>query len=157
MFEELGNDDEIHHEMYLHVLWSTKNQQPLISPSWASHLCHFIEGLCDEKKWSVIASCAPIDHIQLLIKFTPDFILSDFLIELKTNTLIWIRTNFRECRDFEWQGSDFAFTISFETVGTLIDKMNNQKDPAKAIAFSDLIPIILDENQLEYSMSEVLE
>jgi putative transposase len=149
-------DSKMHCELYLHSLWSTKGQQPVISPAWSNKLCTFIQNSCNEKYCSVIASCAPVDHIQLLIKFTPEFILSEFLIDIKSSTTIWIRTHFLELKDFEWQESDFSFSVGYDYVGDVISKMNDQKNSAKAVAFNKLIPKILDENLMEYSKDEIL-
>ena len=63
---------------------------------------------------------------------------------------MWIRTYFPEIKNFEWQQSDFAFSVSSEHACCTIDTKTIAKFPEK-------IRLILDENELEYDPAEILE
>lgn len=109
--------------MYLHLLWSTKNQKSSIPTHIVSQLYHYI---CDV---TLLNNCQTIggqvfsDHLQLVVKFSPEIRLADLIINLKVVTLLWMRTNFPEMRDFEWQKSDFSLTVSTKEVGPLVNKI----------------------------------
>lgn len=145
------DENEVHCEMYLHLLWSTKDQKPMILPTFSKQLCHFISEFALENECSLIASNAPADHIQLLIKVTPEFLLSNFLIGVKAATTMWIRTNFPEFSHFKWQNSDCSFSVSFEEVGCMINKINQSK------IYIEEVYQYLDAYCIQYDVNEVLD
>lgn len=79
------------------------------------------------------------DHIQLVIKFTPDTIFSDLITNLKVASLLWMRTHFPEIERFEWQKSDFGFTVGMDEVGVLIERIK------KAKSFKEEVFSLLDQ------------
>lgn len=144
-------EDEIHHELYVHILWSTICQKPLITPSVVPHLYDYMGNLTLNEGCHLIGGSVFSDHLQLVIRFSPDTVLYDLIINLKVASLLWMRTNFPEIENFEWQESDFAFTVSTDEVGALIDKIK------KAKLFKDEVFVLLDQNEMEYDSVEVLK
>lgn len=145
------DEDEIYHEMYVHLLWSTAKQQPSIPSSLFPSLYSY---MCDSAlthECYVIAGQVFTDHIQLIVKFSPHTPLTDLIKTLKLSSLLWLRTNFPTMKNFEWQGSDFAFSVSSEEVGSLIEKIQNAK------AFSEEVLLLLDQNEMQHDLLEVLE
>ncbi len=145
------DDNEIHHELYIHLLWSTAQQQPLISQSLTQHLYDYFCDIALTCESHVIGGQVSNDHVQLVIKFSPDISIADLIKALKVSSMLWIRTNFLDASDFEWQKSDFAFSVDFEEVGTLIDKIKRTK------SFLEEVYFLLDQNDLEYDCKEILE
>lgn len=145
------DENEIHHELYVHILCSTKNQQHLITSS----LTHFLYRYMCEQALSldchVIGGQVFSDHFQLVVKFTSEVSVSDLMVTLKTATSLWLRTNFSELKQFEWQKSDFAFSVSYEEVSTVIDKIT------KAKSFIDEIYPLLESVHFTDDLQEVLE
>lgn len=141
------DENEIYGEMYLHLLWSTKDQQPVLSPI-AQYLYNY---LCEQAlscECNVISGRVFSDHIQLVIKFSPDIILSDLMTTLKVSTALLIRTNFPEMKSFEWQKSDFSFTVGSEEVCSIIDTKSDTRP------FVEEISILLNNNGLECSLEQ---
>jgi len=64
---------------------------------------------------------------------------------------IWVKTHIDELKNFEWQGSDFAFSISLECVGEIMDEMK------KLTPFTELIETILKASDMEYKLKNILE
>ena len=145
------DEDEIYHEMYVHLLWSTISQKPLITPSVVPHLYDYLCNLTLNEGCHLIGGSVFCDHIQLVIKFTPDTIFSDLVTNLKVASLLWIRTNFPEIERFEWQKSDFGFTVGVDEVGALIERIK------KAKLFKEEVFSLLDQNEMKYDSVEVLE
>ncbi len=146
-----SDEDEIHHEMYLHLLWSTISQKPLITSRVVPHLYDCLCDLTLNEGCHLIGGSVFCDHIQLVIKFTPDTIFSDLITNLKVASLLWIRTNFSEIEGFEWQKSDFGFTVDVDEVGALIDRIK------KAKLFKEEVFSLLDQNEMKYDPIEVIE
>jgi putative transposase len=145
------DEDEIYHEMYVHLLWSTNSQKPLLNPSIIPHIYEYLCDLTLSEGCHLIGGNIFSDHIQLVIKFTPNTILSDLITNLKIASSLWMRTNFPEVDRFEWQKSDFGFTVSTEEVGTLIERIKKSK------SFREEVFALLDQNEMTYDSVEVLE
>lgn len=137
--------------MYIHLLWSTKDQKPLIGPSITQSLYPYLCQMALTHECHAIAGQVCQDHVQIIIKISPNTRLSDLITTLKVASSIWMRTNFPALRDFEWQKSDFSFSVSFEEVGSLIEKIK------QAQTFLSEIPFVLEQNGMKYEPSEMLE
>lgn len=151
MFMKEFDENEIHHELYIHLLWSTKCQQSSITPNVIPHLYQYLCNLTFNEGCHLIGGSVFPDHIQLVIRFSPDTILSDLITNLKVASSLWIRTNFSEMERFEWQGSDFGFTVGVDEVGALIERIKEAK------LFKEEVFPLLDESEMEYDPVEVLE
>lgn len=137
--------------MYLHVLWSTLNQQTLITDPFIPHLHNYLCHLTLKEGCNLIYGRVFCDHIQLVIKFTPFTILADLITNLKVASLLWMRTNFPGVENFEWQKSDFGFSVGVDEVGVLIESLQKSKP------FTEEVFALLDQNEMEYDPVEVLE
>lgn len=142
------DENEIHHELYLHLVWSTKDQQPVLSP-FAQYLYRHLCDLALTCGCNVIDGQVFSDHIQLVVKFSPDISLDNLIKTLKVGSNMLIRTNVPEMKNFEWQGSDFSFTVCSEEVCSLIDK--------NAKPFTEEICALLSRNNIKYDLQEVLD
>ena len=146
-----STEDEIYHEMYVHLLWSTISQKPLITPFVVPHLYDYLCNLTLNEGCHLIGGSIFHDHIQLVIKFTPDTVFSDLITNLKVASTLWMRTNFPEIERFEWQKSDFGFSVGVDEVGALIERIK------KAKLFKEEVFSLLDQNEMKYDSVEVLE
>lgn len=145
------DENEITSGMYLHLLWSTKSQQQIIPFNLTQYLYNYIYDLALSHECHLIGGQVFTDHVQLIVKFSPDLQLVDMVTNLKVGTALLIRTKFPDMRDFEWQKSDFLFTISSEELGLIIDRIKRAK------LFHQEISSLLDESQLEYDPQKILE
>ncbi|MBA3957554.1 MAG: transposase [Parachlamydiaceae bacterium] len=145
------DEDEINHEMYVHLLWSTTSQKPIIPTSVTPLLYNFFCDLTLDEGCHLIGGHVFCDHIQLVIKFNPDTLFFDLITNLKVASLLWFRTNFPEIEKFEWQKSDFGFTVGFDEVGTLLERIKRAK------LFEEEVFSLLDQNEMKYDRVEVLK
>lgn len=73
------------------------------------------------------------DHIQLIVKASPEIALEELITTLKVGTSLWVRTNYPGLKDFEWQKSNFSLSISVEDIGSLLDKIKSAQPFLTAI------------------------
>lgn len=144
------DENEMHSECYLHLLWSTKNQKPFISQSTAKHLYHFFSDQAIENQCFIIAINGTEDHIQMVIKFNPNISADQMVKDLKMATAIWMRMHF--CKDFDWQEGYCAFTLGFEDVAAFSNTICSPLKP-----FIEEVYPILDSNDIPYEKADVLE
>ena len=68
-----------------HIVFSTKNRQPLITGDHQSRLYDYIGGTIRDLGGISLAINGTEDHVHLLAKLRPDKALSDVLRDLKAN------------------------------------------------------------------------
>lgn len=145
------DEDEIYHELYARILWSVETQQSLIVPAMAQKIYNYLCDVALKHDSHVIGGKVFQDHVQLIIKFSPHYSFEDLLKNLKVASMLWIRTNFPSMKSFEWQKSDFAFSLGSQDVGSVIEKINNTK------SFLDEVHSLLEEHEIQYDRQEILE
>src|SRR5262249_23194761 len=83
-----------------HIVFSTKNRQPLITGANQSRLYDYVGGTIRDLGGISLAINGTEDHVHLLAKLRPDKALSDVLRDLKANASGWMRGVFPDLKDF---------------------------------------------------------
>jgi REP element-mobilizing transposase RayT len=99
------------HVLY-HVVFSTKNREPLIRNSLKPELHKFLGGLIRDKKGILLEVGGMADHVHLVIKLRPDTSISDVVKYIKANSSGWVNDRPDQRGDFYWQRGYAAFTVS---------------------------------------------
>ena len=86
-----------------HIIFSTKDRQPLITPDYQSRLYDYIGGTIRGVGGISLELNGTEDHIDLLAKLRPDTALSDVLRDLKANASGWMHDVFPSLQDSSWQ------------------------------------------------------
>jgi len=134
-----------------HIVFSTKDRRPLITPEYETRLHDYIGG--------TIRSCGGIclelnrtaDHLHLLAKLRPDRAVSDVLRDLKSNATGWMHDVFPKLKQFSWQRGYGAFTVSHSKVKDVRRYIVNQKEHHRRLSFRDEFIQFLKANGIEYN------
>jgi putative transposase len=115
---------------YIHVIFATKNREPLIFPDIEDRLYAYLGGIASKKKTPLIRINGVHDHVHLLMKLHPDVALSILVKELKSYSTGWIKNETK--RNFSWQTGYGGYSCSITHVDALIKYIENQKVHHKA-------------------------
>ena len=115
-------------QLYLHIIFCTKNRNPLLSVTLEASLYSFI--------WSVVINndCTPLmingmpDHIHLLLKMDSKISLSDLMRLIKGKSSRFLNENYKFLDGFEWQRGYGAFSVSSKDVDRVSVYIKNQKE-----------------------------
>ena len=111
-----------------HIIFSTKDRRPLITPDYEVRLYDYIGGTIRDLGGISLALNGTEDHLHPLAKLRPDRALSDVLRKLKANASGWMHRVFPRLEDFTWQRGYGAFTVSQSHVRKVIsDYIARQK------------------------------
>lgn len=77
-----------------HLVFSTKNRQPMIAAKWKSRLYDYIGGIIRQQGGALLAAGGMPDHVHLLTAINKSSALSDALHDIKTNSSKWIHETF---------------------------------------------------------------
>src|ERR1700719_934666 len=99
----------------IHVVFSTKNREPIIQPEIENAVHKFICGICENKESPVIKIGGHLDHIHIFASLGKDITVPKLISEIKSNSSRWIKTQGSTYKNFAWQNGYGAFSVSPET------------------------------------------
>jgi len=133
-----------------HIIFSTKDRRPLITPDYEVRLYDYIGGTIRELEGVSLALNGTEDHLHLLAKLRPDRALSDVLRKLKANASGWMHRVFPRLENFTWQQGYGAFTVSQSNVKEVQRYIARQKLHHQKVSFRDEFIRHLIANEIEF-------
>jgi REP-associated tyrosine transposase len=133
-----------------HIVFSTKDRRPLITPDYEIRLFDYIGGTLRDAGGISLELNGSDDHIHVLAKLRPTRALSDVLRDLKANASGWMHEVFPELSQFSWQRGYGAFTVSQSNVEEVRRYIARQKEHHRRVSFRDEFIQFLKANQIEY-------
>lgn len=124
-------------EIYIHVIFSTKNRLSLIPHDLENRLHGYITGIAKEKKVPILKINGMQDHIHILLKLHASVAISELLKELKSYSTAWMKK--QGIKDFTWQEGYGAFSCSITHIDALTKYIENQKEHHQTHTFADEI------------------
>ncbi|MHB9132651.1 MAG: IS200/IS605 family transposase [Armatimonadota bacterium] len=95
-----------------HIVFSTKDRLPLITPDYRQRLYDYIGGIIRAEKGILLAANGTADHTHLAAAFHQDYAVSQMLRIIKSRSSGWIHDTFPELQHFAWQAGYGAFSLS---------------------------------------------
>jgi len=126
--------------IWIHLIFSTKDKLPLIEETFEQQLCNHIKTkLINEYESYVEEINGTNNHIHILFKQSPNFALKDIVKNVKGESSHWVNGDINCKRKFAWQTVYSSFSISINKVGIVKKYILNQKEHHKKITFEDEI------------------
>jgi putative transposase len=120
-----------------HIVFSTKNRQPMIQPSFRGELEKFMTGIIKAEGCSVIEIGGMPDHLHILARFRPDRSVSEMVRLIKANSSKWMNEMRGLGERFEWQTGYGAFTVSQSQVEKTREYVRNQEEHHRVRSFQE--------------------
>ena len=133
-----------------HIVFSTKNRAPLITPEREARLYEYIGGIIRGLSGILLCINGVEDHVHLLIKLRPDKSVSDILRDLKSNSSGWMHDVFPDAADFSWQNGYGAFSVSESQIAKVANYISKQKEHHRMESFEDEFMSMLRKNGIEF-------
>jgi putative transposase len=141
--------------LFVHVIFSTKNRIPAISPEIAGRLFSYMGGIVKERKGIPIIINGPADHVHLLISIPTTESIADLLRVLKTNSSRWVHEQFPDRQRFGWQAGYAAFTVSASRVADVENYIVRQQEHHRRVSFQDEFLTFLQRHGVAYDPDEI--
>lgn len=135
---------------YIHIIFSTKYRQPLITPEVEEELYAYLGGICNRLESPPIKIGGYTDHIHILCRLSKKTSLAKLLEEVKSHSSKWIKTKSDELKNFYWQDGYGAFSVNPSQVDIVIRYIANQKEHHARKSFKDEYRAFLKKYKVEY-------
>jgi REP element-mobilizing transposase RayT len=134
----------------IHLIFSTKNREPLLSPEIDAELYPYIASIFKAMKSPALIIDGASDHLHTLFSLSRVVTIADLVEEVKTESSKWIKTKGQEFRNFHWQNGYGAFSISQSEVATVKRYIRRQKVHHRRVTFQDEYRRFLAAYEVEY-------
>ena len=141
---------ESYTNLLYHLVFSTKDRRPLITPDYEGRLYDYIGGTVRKLGGVSLELNGTADHVHLLTKLRPERALSEILRELKAGATGWMHDVFPTLKSFSWQRGYGAFTVSQSHVESVRRYIARQKQHHQKISFRDEFIEFLKVNAIKY-------
>lgn len=88
--------------LLFHIVFSTRDREPMISSQLRPHLFDYIGGIVRNEGGVLLEIGAVEDHIHLLVKLKAEQSVAEMVRLMKANSSKWLNEKPRVAR-FEWQ------------------------------------------------------
>lgn len=113
--------------LWVHLVWSTKNRQPLIHLQLKKPLYDRMREIADEKDFRIDFINGIEDHVHLLVSLKSTQSVCTVVKDLKGITSIWVNQNNLTEAYFEWQDGYAAFSVSYSQLNRVRSYIKNQR------------------------------
>ena len=146
-----------HHGILLHVVFSTKQRRDLLLIDWRDDLFAYMGGVAREHKSILLQAGGIKDHVHLLLKTHPAFVISDTVKLIKGNASRWINQNQEMPTKFEWQKGHGAFSGSESQADVVKQYIANQEVHHQKQSFRDEYLALLQKHKIVFDSKFVFD
>jgi len=120
-----------------HVVFSTKNRYPWISPKIEIRVWEYLGGIANRNGMIPYKIGGIDDHLHLAIGIPPTLAVSKALQLIKGGSSNWIGATFPELRGFGWQDGYGAFSVSKSILPSVIEYIIDQREHHRHKTFQE--------------------
>jgi len=136
--------------LHAHLIFSTKNREPLIPVETAPRLFEYIGGICRADGNALVAAGGTSDHVHLLVSFAKRACAADLVRNIKSNSSGCIHDQFLQLRGFAWQAGYGAFGVSWSQIQGVRDYIARQQEHHRVKSFQEEFLAFLERHRIPY-------
>jgi len=136
---------------YIHLVFSTKNREPMIDEAIESDLYAYLGGICHNLECQPIKIGGFTDHIHILCMLSKKIALMNLVEDVKSHSSKWIKTKGEAYQNFYWQNGYGSFSVNPSEVEVVIKYIENQKEHHRKKGFQEEYKAFLKKYKVEYN------
>jgi putative transposase len=134
--------------LVLHLIFSTKARQPLITPEIRSDLFAYLGGIIREMNGTALIVNGTGDHVHMLIRIRPVHAVAEIARVVKANSSRWVRE--KGNKHFAWQTGYGAFSVSESNIPAVSRYIATQEEHHEKRSFQQEYVAFLKKNKVAY-------
>ncbi len=135
--------------LHYHLVFSTKNREPMIVPAWRPRLHEYLGGIVQGLGGVSQRVGGVEDHVHLLFGLRATHCLADFMRELKKASSVWVHEEIGS-QQFAWQEGYAAFTVGATARPAVARYIDYQEEHHRAKSYREELIEILVKADIEY-------
>ncbi len=137
-------------QVYVHIIFSTKNRQNFIDSRIENSLYEYLGGICKGLDCNPVIVGGHKNHVHILCLLSRKITQMKLLEEIKKQSSKWIKTKDPAYSNFYWQDGYGIFSINPKETEKVIDYIQLQKEHHKHKSFQDEFIDFLKKYQVKY-------
>ena len=137
-------------KVYLHVIFSTKNREPVLADEWRDDLFRVLGGTAGNLGCPALAVGGIADHVHMLILLPRTITIADAVGRIKSTSSAWINQTRGLPVPFHWQNGYGAFSVSQSIVEKVREYIARQAEHHARQSFQDEFRIWLKRYEVEW-------
>ena len=133
-----------------HLVFSTKNRQPLIQTDFRESLYGYMGGILRAEGGILLEIGGMPDHVHLLAKMKTDVAVSVAVKEIKAKSSKWLNERSGALERFEWQKGYGIFSVSASLADKVRAYIQSQEEHHRRVSFRDELVSLLERNGIPY-------
>ena len=121
--------------LWIHIIWSTKNREPILTPSLKQEVYKVIKGIANDHEIYLDCINGVEDHVHLLVRLRTDQSVADVVKTIKGNSWEYFKDD--ADKYVTWQDGFAAFSVSPDQVKRVRSYIYNQEKHHRNKSFSD--------------------
>jgi putative transposase len=121
----------------MHVVFSTKQREPLIDPAIAPRLYEYLAGTARERGCRLLTTGGMPDHVHLLVSFGRELAIADFVRTVKAGSSRWVHDTYPDRPGFAWQAVYGVFSVSWSQVPVVTRYIERQEEHHRTKSFQE--------------------
>ncbi len=136
--------------LYVHIIFSTKNRNNLISPEVEDSLYGYIGGILNNHNSKLLIANGTANHSHLLVSLGKNVLIPDVVGHIKRDSSKHIKTIDNEFSKFQWQDGYAAFSVGHTQIKDVKNYIAKQKVHHKQKIFEDEMRMFFKKYEIEY-------
>ena len=138
-------------KVYVHITFSTKYRQKLITDAIKTPLFEYIGGICKGLECNPVQVGGYRDHIHVLCTLSRKVTQMKLLEEIKKRSSLWIKTKGAEFNNFYWQDGYGIFSVNPAQVHIVERYIQNQEEHHKNKDYKRELLYFLNKYKVDYN------
>jgi putative transposase len=143
--------------LYVHIIFSTKNREPVLHDGLREKLWAYIGGIARKEEVVAMGVGGTNDHIHALLSTGPTVAAAKITQTIKTNSSKWINETAQVRRRFAWQEGYGAFSVSYSQIDRTLAYIQNQAKHHRRKSFQEEYLKFLVKHKVKYDERYIWE
>jgi REP element-mobilizing transposase RayT len=137
-------------KIYIHVIFSTKNREPLIAESWREELFNVFGGTANGLDCQSLIVGGVADHVHMLFQLGRTISVADAISKIKSTSSSWVNQSRHMNGEFHWQAGYAAFSVSQSNIEAVREYIRRQPEHHAKQLFQDELREWLRRYEIEW-------
>jgi REP element-mobilizing transposase RayT len=121
----------------IHLVFSTKDRMPLITPEIRPRLYGYLATLCRHGDGECYRVGGVADHVHFALRLSRTMSVAKLVNEVKTSSTIWLKEQGPGFSKFSWQRGYASFSIGPKDLDAVIAYIDGQEEHHRTKTFQD--------------------